>query len=49
MDEQSESCGNFTEKEIKVIDFVGYGQNVKMSDIAAELGAPVSTITCSSV
>jgi DNA-binding MarR family transcriptional regulator len=38
-------CGVVGEKELTVIDFVGRNQNVKMSDIADNIAAPMSTIT----
>jgi DNA-binding MarR family transcriptional regulator len=41
----SQLCGVVTEKEVTVIDFVGGRGNVKMSDIADNIDAPMSTIT----
>jgi len=41
----SQLCGVVTEKEVTVIDFVGGLGNVKMSDIADNIDAPMSTIT----
>ena len=41
----SQLCGVVTEKEVIVIDFVGGHGNVKMSDIADNIDAPMSTIT----
>jgi len=38
-------CGGLTEKEMAVIIFVGQNDNVKMSDIADNIVAPVSTLT----
>ena len=38
-------CGGVNEKELTVIVFVGQHQNVKMSDIADNIFAPMSTIT----
>ena len=41
----SAMCGNLSEKEFLIINFVGQNQNVKMSDIAENLSAPLSTLT----
>ena len=41
----SELCGGFNEKELLIIVFVGENKNVKMSDIADNLKAPLSTLT----
>ena len=38
-------CGGVNEKELTVISFVGQKKNVKMSDIADNINAPVSTLT----
>jgi DNA-binding MarR family transcriptional regulator len=38
-------CGNINEKELMIVVFVGQNENVKMSDIAADLDAPLSTLT----
>jgi DNA-binding MarR family transcriptional regulator len=38
-------CGVVTEKELTVIDFVGQHKNVKMSYIADNIMAPISTLT----
>ncbi len=38
-------CGNLTEKELTIISYVGQNQNVKMSDIAENIAAPLSTLT----
>jgi DNA-binding MarR family transcriptional regulator len=38
-------CGVVTEKELTVIFFVGKNKHVKMSDIAANIDAPMSTLT----
>jgi DNA-binding MarR family transcriptional regulator len=38
-------CGGVNEKELTVIVFVGQNQNVKMSDIADNIVAPMSTLT----
>jgi len=38
-------CGNLTEKELTIISYVGQKQNVKMSEIAENLDAPLSTLT----
>ncbi|HET7000844.1 MAG TPA: MarR family transcriptional regulator, partial [Puia sp.] len=41
----AELCGNLTEKELLILAMVGENQNVKMSDIADNLNAPLSTLT----
>lgn len=38
-------CGNLSEKELTIISYVGQKQNVKMSEIADNLDAPLSTLT----
>ncbi|MDP4149886.1 MAG: MarR family transcriptional regulator [Bacteroidota bacterium] len=38
-------CGGLNEKELFIILFVGQNKNVKMSDIADGLEAPLSTLT----
>ena len=38
-------CGGVSEKELHVINFVGGSKNVKMSDIAENIDAPMSTLT----
>lgn len=38
-------CGNLSEKELTIISYVGQKQNVKMSEIAENLDAPLSTLT----
>jgi DNA-binding MarR family transcriptional regulator len=38
-------CGGLNEKEMTVIVFVGERQHVKMSDIADNIAAPMSTLT----
>ena len=38
-------CGDVNEKELMVIAFVGDNKNVKMSEIAENLKAPLSTLT----
>jgi DNA-binding MarR family transcriptional regulator len=38
-------CGGVNEKELTVIVFVGQHKNVKMSDIADNIEAPMSTLT----
>src|SRR5882724_7812897 len=38
-------CGGLNEKELHVINFIGGGKNVKMSDIAGNIDAPMSTLT----
>lgn len=38
-------CGGVNEKELTVIAFVGQNKNVKMSDIADNIVAPMSTLT----
>jgi DNA-binding MarR family transcriptional regulator len=40
-----EACGGLTEKEVTVLGFVGQAGRVKMSDIADDLDAPMSTVT----
>ena len=40
-----ELCGGVNEKELTVIVFVGQHKNVKMSDIADNIAAPMSTLT----
>jgi DNA-binding MarR family transcriptional regulator len=41
----ADMCGGFNEKELLIIVFVGEKDNVKMSDIADNLRAPLSTLT----
>lgn len=41
----SEACGGLNEKELIVVGFVGQKQQVKMSEIAENIDAPMSTIT----
>ena len=38
-------CGDVNEKELLIIVFVGQNKSVKMSDIADNLKAPLSTLT----
>ncbi len=38
-------CGGVNEKELTAIIFVGQHKNVKMSDIADNIAAPMSTLT----
>ena len=38
-------CGGINEKELHIIDYIGQNKNVKMSDIADNIDAPMSTIT----
>jgi DNA-binding MarR family transcriptional regulator len=38
-------CGEINEKELMIIAFVGENKSVKMSDIADNLKAPLSTLT----
>jgi DNA-binding MarR family transcriptional regulator len=38
-------CGGINEKELYIINFVGGNKNVKMSDIADNIDAPMSTLT----
>jgi len=45
MDECCKMCGNLSEKELMIVNFVGLKHNVKMSDIAESLSAPLSTLT----
>jgi DNA-binding MarR family transcriptional regulator len=40
-----EICGALNEKELMIIAFVGENESVKMSDIADNLKAPLSTLT----
>jgi DNA-binding MarR family transcriptional regulator len=40
-----ELCGPVSEKELFVIVYVGQNMNVKMSDLAATLEVPLSTLT----
>ncbi len=40
-----EMCGGINEKELHVINFIGRNKNVKMSDIADNIDAPMSTLT----
>jgi DNA-binding MarR family transcriptional regulator len=41
----AEMCGGVTEKEVLVIGFVGQKEQVKMSDIAENIAASMSTLT----
>jgi DNA-binding MarR family transcriptional regulator len=41
----TELCGGFNEKELLILLFVGENKSVKMSDIADNLKAPLSTLT----
>ncbi|MFT7588615.1 MAG: DNA-binding MarR family transcriptional regulator [Limisphaerales bacterium] len=45
VDDCSKICGNLSDKEFLIITFVGQMQNVKMSEIAEQLSAPLSTLT----
>ncbi len=38
-------CSSLNEKELTIISYVGQKQNVKMSEIAEKLDAPLSTLT----
>ena len=38
-------CGGLNEKELVVVYLVGEKQNIKMSEIAANIDAPMSTLT----
>lgn len=38
-------CGDVNEKELMIIVFVGHNKSVKMSEIADNLKAPLSTLT----
>ena len=38
-------CGDLNEKELFIIAFIGENKSVKMSDIAAHIQAPLSTLT----
>lgn len=44
-DHCSEMCGGLNEKEMIVMAYVGQHKNVKMSDIAESIDAPMSTLT----
>jgi DNA-binding MarR family transcriptional regulator len=44
-DECGKLCGGLSEKEMMLIIFVGQNQHVKMSDIADNIEAPMSTLT----
>jgi DNA-binding MarR family transcriptional regulator len=44
-DKCSVVCGGLSEKELTVVAFVGENQVVKMSDIADNIDAPMSTLT----
>ena len=44
-DKCSMVCGGLSEKELAVVGFVGQNQLVKMSDIADNIDAPMSTLT----
>lgn len=39
------ACGGLNEKELVIVYVVGQRENIKMSEIAASLDAPVSTLT----
>lgn len=41
----SKMCGGLSEKELSIMVFVGKNKNVKMSDIADNISAPMSTLT----
>lgn|GEM_PF-428549 len=41
----SQICGGLNEKELMIISFLAEKKSVKMSDIAENLGAPLSTLT----
>ena len=41
----AEICGGVSEKEMLVIGFVGQKKHVKMSEIAEDIDAPMSTLT----
>jgi len=45
MDDCCETMGDLSEKEYVIINHIGQNQNVKMRDLADNLGAPFSTIT----
>lgn len=40
-----EICGGINEKELYIINYVGQRDNVKMSEIAADMALPMSTLT----
>ena len=44
-DRCSEFCGGLSEKEMTVLGFVGQQKSVKMTDIAENIDAPMSTLT----
>jgi DNA-binding MarR family transcriptional regulator len=39
------ACGGLNEKELVIVYLVGQKQNIKMSELAANLDAPMSTLT----
>jgi DNA-binding MarR family transcriptional regulator len=39
------ACGGLNEKELIIVYLVGQKQNIKMSEIAANIDAPMSTLT----
>ena len=48
-DNCGKACGGFNEKEQILILYLGKNEEVKMSDLAGIIDAPVSTITLSSI
>ena len=45
VDQCSAACGDLSEKEFVIVNYIGQQQNAKMSEIAQNLSAPMSTIT----
>jgi len=45
MDNCCAMCGDLSEKEFMLINYVGQKQSTKMSDLANSLSAPLSTVT----
>ena len=45
MDNCCAMCGDISEKEFMLINYVGQKQSTKMSDLANSLSAPLSTVT----
>jgi len=45
MDNCCAMCGDLSEKEFMLINYVGQKQSMKMSDLANSLSAPLSTVT----
>jgi DNA-binding MarR family transcriptional regulator len=45
LDDSSKLCGGINEKEMLIINYIGQNKNVKMSDVADIIDAPMSTLT----